>query len=65
MLHDEIGLHAEFGSLLDGEGFGFERLDRARGRQVDGDVGAAFDFESERLDDAAALILGVYVDGRG
>lgn len=65
MLDDEVGLHAELGALLDGEGFGLERLDGARGRQIDGDVGAGFDFEGERFDDAAALVLGVYVDGRG
>lgn len=65
VLHDEGGLHAELGALLDGEGFRLERLDGARGGQVDGHVGAAVDFEGERLDDAAALILGVYVDGRG
>ena len=65
MLHDEVGLHAELGSFLDGEGFRFERLDGAGGGQVDGDVGAAFDLERERLDDAATVILGVYEDGRG
>ena len=65
MLHDEIGLHAELGPLLDGEGFRLERLDGPGSGQVDGDVGAAFDLESERLDDAAAVILGVYEDGRG
>ena len=65
MLHDEVGLHAEFGSLLDGEGFRFQRLDGAGSGQIDGDVGAAFDLESERLDDAATVILGVYEDGRG
>ena len=65
MLHDEVGLHAEFGSLLDGEGFRFERLDGTGSGQIDGDVGAAFDLEGERLDDAATVILGVYEDGRG
>lgn len=65
MLYDEIGLHAELGPLLDGEGFRLERLDGTGSGQVDGDVGAAFDLESERLDDAATVILGVYEDGRG
>ena len=65
VLHDESGLHAELGPFLDGEGFRFERLDGPRGGQVDGDVGAAFDFEGEGLDDAAALVFGVHVDGRG
>ena len=65
MLHDEVGLHAELGSFLDGERLRFERLDGTRGGQIDGDVGAPFDLEREGLDDAATLILGVYVDGRG
>ena len=65
MLHDKVGLHAELGSLLNGERFRFERFDGAWGGQIDGDVGAAFDFESERFDDAATLIFGVHVDGRG
>ena len=65
MLHDEVGLHAEFGALLDGEGFRFERLDGTGSGQIDGHVGAAFDFESERLDNAATVVLGVYEDGRG
>ena len=63
MLHHEVGLHAEFGSFLDGERGLFEIFDGVGAGQVDGDIGAAFDFERERFDDAAALIFGVDVDG--
>ena len=45
MLHDEVCLHAEFGPLLDGEGFRFQRFDGAWGGQIDGDIGTALDFE--------------------
>ena len=65
MLHDEVGLHAELGPFLDGERFRFQRFDGAGGGQIDGDVGAAFDLEGERFDDAATLVLGVHVDGGG
>ena len=65
VLHNEIGLHAELGPFLDGEGFGLQGLDGARGGQVDGDVGTGFDFEGEGFDDAAALVFGVHGDGRG
>lgn len=63
MLDDEGGLHAELCAFFDGEGFRFEGLDGARGRQVDGDVGAGVDFEGEGSDDAAALVFGVDGDG--
>ena len=65
MLHNEVGLHAELGSFLDGERFRFERFDGAWGGQINGDVGAPFDFKSERFDNAATLIFRVHVDGRG
>ena len=65
VLHDESGLHAELGPFLDGEGFRFQRFDGTRGGQVDGDVGATFDFKGEGFDDAAAFVFGVHVDGRG
>lgn len=65
MLHDKVRLHAELCPLLDGEGFRLERLDGTGGGQVDGDVGAAIDFEGEGSDDAAALVFGVDVDGGG
>lgn len=63
MLHNKRGFHAELCSLLNGEGFGLESFDGARGSQVDGDVGTAFDFQSERLDDTAPLVLRVDMDG--
>lgn len=65
MLHNEVCLHAELGSFLDGERFRFERFDGTWGGQIDGDVGAAFDFEGEGFDDAATLVFGVDVDGWG
>lgn len=65
MLHDKVGLHAKLGSFLDGERFRFKRFDGTWGGQINGDVGAPFDFKSERFDNAATLIFGVYVDGRG
>ena len=43
MLDSEAGLHAEGGALLDGEGLGLERFESTGRRQVDDDVGAAFD----------------------
>lgn len=59
MLHHKFGLHAEACALLDGEGLALELLDGAGRGQVDGDVGATIDFETERLDYAATLVGGV------
>lgn len=65
VLHDEVGLHAELGAFLDGEGFRFQSFDGTRGGQINGDVGTAFDFEGERFNDAAALVFGIDMDGGG
>lgn len=65
MLHHEIRLHAELGSFFDGERFRLESFHGAGGGQVDSNIRAAFDFESERFDDAAALVSGIDVDGWG
>ena len=65
VLHDEIGLHAELGALLDSEGFRFQSFDGTRSGQIDGDVGTAFNFEGEGSNDAAALVFGIDVDGGG
>lgn len=65
MLYHEIRLHTEFGAFLDGERGLLEIFDGVGAGQVNGDVGAAFDFEGERFDDAAALVFGVDVDGWG
>jgi hypothetical protein len=47
MLHLEAGFHAESGALLDGEGVLVEILKGARLGEVDDDIGAAVDFQSE------------------
>lgn len=59
MLHLELGLHTEFGTLLDSEGLVLESLDSTRGPEINGDVGTSFDLESQREDDAFAGIVGV------
>jgi hypothetical protein len=59
MLNLELGLHAESGALFDGEWFALERFDSTRRPQVDDDVFATFDFETEREDDAFAGVVGV------
>ena len=59
MLDLELDLHAELGTLLDDEGLALKLLDGAGGPEVDDDVGAAFDLETERLDDAFARVVGV------
>jgi len=58
MLDLKLGLHAEFGSLLDGEWFVFQSFDGSRRREVDGNVWTTFDFEGEGFDDAAAGVTG-------
>ena len=63
MLHPELSLHTELGSLLDDERLAFQRFDGSRRGQVDGDVRAAFHFERKGLDDAAASVTGS--DGEG
>jgi hypothetical protein len=55
----ELCLHAEAGALLDGEGLVLEGFSGAGGFEVDDDVGAAFDFETEGEDDAFAGVVGV------
>lgn len=59
MLDLELHLHTELGALLDGEGLALELLDGAGRLEVDDYVGAAFDLEAERLDDAFARVGGV------
>lgn len=56
MLHDKVGLHAEIGAFLDGEGLALEFLNGSGRGQVDGDVRAALDFEAKSLDHAATLV---------
>ena len=48
MLHLKGGLHAKVRALLDREGLVLEPLDGAGARQVDDDVGAAFDLPKEK-----------------
>jgi hypothetical protein len=55
----ELHLHAESGALLDGEWLALEGLKGARRLEVDDDVGTAIDFETERVDDAFAGVVGV------
>lgn len=59
VLHLELHLHAELGTLLDGKGLALELFNGAGRPEVDDDVGAAFDLEAERLDDAFARVIGV------
>jgi len=59
VLHLELCLHAEPGTFLDGEGLFLKSLDGTGCAQVDDDIIAAFDFESEREDNASAGIVGV------
>jgi hypothetical protein len=55
----ELHLHAESGALFDGEWLALEGLKGARRLEVDDDVGTAIDFETERVDDAFAGVVGV------
>ena len=64
MLHNEGRFHAEMGSLFDGERLRLESFNRTWCSQVDRDIGASFNFESERFDDTAPLIFGVNWEGR-
>ena len=59
VLHLELRLHAELGTLLDDEGLALELVNGAGRPKVDDDIGAAFDLEAERLDDAFARVIGV------
>ena len=65
MLDYKVGLHAEMGALLDGERLAFELLEGAWRGEVDGNVGAAFDFKAKGFDDAAAVVGGVDGETRG
>ena len=59
MLHLELGLHAEIGAFLDGEGLVLEGIDGTGGSEVNGDVGTSFHLQSQREDDALARVGGV------
>lgn len=59
MLDLELCLHAECSALLDGERLLLEGLKGAGRLEVDDDVGTAIDFETERVDDAFAGVVGV------
>lgn len=56
MLHFEGGLHAKRRTLLDAEWLVLHSFKRARGAQVDGDVGSALDFKGQGTDDAASRV---------
>jgi len=59
MVHLEDDLDPESSTLLDRKRLVLETLQSAGGGEVNKDVGAAFDFESERLDDAFAGVVGI------
>lgn len=59
MLDLELRLHAERSALLDCKRLALEGLDGAGRPQVDDNVGAAFDFQTKREDDALARVVGV------
>ena len=64
MLHHEVRLHTKLGALLDAERLRLECFQAPGGSQVDGDVGAAFNFQGEGFDYTASLVLGVDGDRR-
>jgi hypothetical protein len=55
----ELCLHAECSALLDGEWLLLEGLKGTGRLEVDDNVGAALDLETERVDDAFAGVVGV------
>lgn len=59
MVHLENNLDSERSTLLDGERLILETLESAGGGEVDEDVGTAFDFQGEGLDDAFAGVVRV------
>jgi hypothetical protein len=59
VLDTETGFHAESGALFDGEGLLVEGVQGALLRQVDHDVGAAFDFQAQGEQDHFARVVGV------
>jgi hypothetical protein len=59
VLDAEAGFHAESGALFDGEGLLDEGVQGTLLRQVDHDVGAAFDFQAQREQDHFAWVVGV------
>lgn len=59
MLDLELCLHAECSALLDCERLALESLDGTGRPQIDDDVVAALDFETEREDDALARVVGI------
>lgn len=59
MVDLEGDLDAELGALLDREGLVLEFLEGAGRGNIDHDIGAAFDFKGEGLDDTCSRIVGV------
>lgn len=59
VLHPELDLHAEGGTLLDGEGVVFESGESIGSLQVDDYVWPAFHLEAQGFNDAGAGIVGV------
>ena len=59
VLDAEASFHAESGTLLDGEGLLVEGVQGALLGQVDHDVGAAFDFQTQGEQDHFAWVVGV------
>lgn len=63
MLDHKFRLHAETSPFLDSKRLVLESFDGTRGSKVDDYVGAAFDFESEGLDDTFTLVVGIHCYG--
>lgn len=59
MVHLEDHLDPERSALLNSEWLIFEAVESPGGGEVDEDVGAAFNFQGEGLDDAFAGVVGV------
>lgn len=55
----ELRLHAECSTLLDDERLLLECFKSTRRLEVNDDVGAAFDLEAKRVDDAFAGVVGI------
>ena len=56
MLNLEVGLHAELGTFLDGEGLRLQRLESAGSGQIDGDIRATLNLEGQGLNDTAPFV---------
>lgn len=65
MLHLKPRLHAERRALLDRKWVLIQVIQRARLGELDNDVRAAFDFQTQREDDAFAWVFGVGDGGTG